>query len=129
MIMTKEKDRMKEVWDRMRQEQVALMEARDGLAKLTAKGTTDLWRLKTRMGEQLKDYEKKIAEAAATDNQNRERWEMAARERSKLSSSERSNKQPNNEEPKSPWEQGHAGDVRRQSRGTTTHGTAPRPQL
>ena len=92
MIMTKEKDRMKEVWDRMRQEQVALMEARDGLAKLTAKGTTDLWRLKTRMGEQRKDYEKKIAEAAATDNQNRERWEMAARERSELSNSERSNK-------------------------------------
>ena len=67
-MMTRERERMKEVWERMRKEHAALMEARDGLAKLTAKGTTDLWRLKTRMADQLKDYEKRISAAASEDN-------------------------------------------------------------
>ena len=79
-MMTRERERMKEVWERMRKEQAALMEARDGLAKLTAKGKTDLWRLKTRMSDQLKDYEKRIAAAASEDNQSRETREKAARE-------------------------------------------------
>ena len=63
---------MKEVWERLRKEQTALMEARDALSKLLSKGTTDIWRLKTKMSDQLKGYEKKIATAATEDNQTRE---------------------------------------------------------
>ena len=79
-MMTRERERMKEVWERMRKEQAALMEARDGMANLTAKGTTELWRLKIRMSDQLKDYEKRIAAAASEDNQSRETREKAASE-------------------------------------------------
>ena len=90
-MMTRERERMKEVWDRMRKEQAALMEARDGMAKLTAKGITELWRLKTRMSDQLKDYEKRIATAASEDNQSRETRKKAARVQAR--SSTRPNKE------------------------------------
>ena len=66
------------------------MEARDGLAKLMSKGTTDLWRLKTRMADQLKDYEKRIAAAASEDNQIRETREKAAKEQEETLNLERS---------------------------------------
>ena len=49
------------------------------MIKLTAKGTTELWRLKTCMADQLKDYEKKICAANNEDAQSRERREKTAR--------------------------------------------------
>ena len=41
-MMDLERERMKEVWCRMGKEQAALLDARDGMLKLTAKGTTEL---------------------------------------------------------------------------------------
>ena len=81
----------------MRKEQAALMEARDGMVKLTAKGTSELWRLKTRMSDQLKDYEKRIAAAASEDNQSRETREKVAREQALSNNTERSGTHPNKE--------------------------------
>ena len=77
--MELERERMKEVWCRMGKEQAALLDARDGMLKLTAKGTTELWRLKARMEGQLKDFEKRICAANSEDTQSRERREEAAR--------------------------------------------------
>ena len=62
--MERERERMKEVWERLKKEQTALTEAKDGLSKLMTKGTTDIWRMKSRMAEQLREYEGKIAAAA-----------------------------------------------------------------
>ena len=78
-MMDLERERMKEVWCRMGKEQSALMEARDGIIKLTAKGTTELWRLKTCMADQLKGYKKRICTANNEDTKSRERREEAAR--------------------------------------------------
>ena len=78
-MMATERERMKEVWCRMGKEQAALLEARDGMLKLTAKGTTELWRLKTCMADQVKDFEKRICAANSEDTLSRERREEAAR--------------------------------------------------
>jgi len=75
----REQSRMREVWMRMSQEQTALKEARGNLVSLTEKGTTEMWRLRTRMTENLKVYERKIAEAAGKDNKKREKWEEEAK--------------------------------------------------
>ena len=55
-----ERERMREVWCRMEKEQKALLDTRDGMTKLMAKGTTELWRLKQRMECLLKGFENKI---------------------------------------------------------------------
>ena len=89
-MMVKERERMKEVWERLRKEQTALMEARDGLSKLMTKGTTDIWRMKNKMAEQLKDYEKRIAAAAKEDDQIREARERKTKEREEAMKVERS---------------------------------------
>ena len=45
-MMNLERERMTEVWTRMEKEQKALLDTRDGMTKLMAKGTTELWHLK-----------------------------------------------------------------------------------
>ena len=67
--MERERVRMKEVWERLRKEQTALKEVREGFSKIMSKGTTNIWRMKANMAEQLKGYERKIAAAATEDNQ------------------------------------------------------------
>ena len=89
--MEKERERMKEVWERLRKEQTALMEARDGLSKLMTKGTTDIWRMKNKMAEQLKEYEKRIAAAATEDDQVREARERKTKEQEQAMKGERPN--------------------------------------
>ena len=54
------------------------------------KGTTDIWRMKNKMAEQLKDYEKRIAAAATEDNQVREARERKTKEREEAMKVERS---------------------------------------
>ena len=81
---------MKEVWERLRKEQTALIEAREGLSRLLSKGTTDIWRMKANMADQLKNYEKKIAAAATKDNKFREARETAAKEQEEALNMERS---------------------------------------
>ena len=89
-MMEKERERMKEVWERLQKEQTALMEARDGLSKLMTKGTTDIWRMKSKMAEQLKDYERRIAAAATEDDQSRKARERKTEEREEAMKLERS---------------------------------------
>ena len=89
-MMIDERERVKEVWERLRREQSALLEAREDLSKLLTKGTTDIWRMKSKMTEQLKTYEKRIAEAAMEDNQIRETRERKAKEREEARKMERS---------------------------------------
>ena len=88
-LMEKERERMKEVWERLRKEQTALMEARDGLSKLLTKGTTDIWRMKSKMSEQLKEYERRIAAAATEDDQVREARERKTKEQEQAMKGER----------------------------------------
>ena len=59
-----ERERMKEVWCRMEKEQTVLLDTWDGMLKLAAKGTTDLWRLKQRLECLMKGFENKICEGA-----------------------------------------------------------------
>ena len=66
------------------------MEARDGLSRLLTKGTTDIWRMKNKITEQLKDYEKRIAAAATEDNQIREARERKTKEQEETTNVERS---------------------------------------
>jgi hypothetical protein len=80
---------MKEVWERLRKEQTALKEVKEGFSKLMARGTTDIWRMKANMAEQLKGYERKIAAAATEDNQTREARERATKEQEETLSRER----------------------------------------
>ena len=89
-MMEKERERMKEDWERLRKEQTALMEARDGLLKLMTKGTTNIWRMKSKMAEQLKDYERRIAAAATEDDQSRKARERKTKEREEAMKMERS---------------------------------------
>ena len=86
----RERERMKEVWERLKKEQTALMEARDGLSKLMTKGTTDIWRMKSKMAEQLREYEGRIASAAAENDQSRKVRERKAKEREEVMKTERS---------------------------------------
>ena len=69
--MERERERMKEVWERLKKEQKALTEVKEEMSKLMARGTTDIWRLKSRMAEQLREYEGNIVAAAAEDDQSR----------------------------------------------------------
>ena len=79
-----ERDRMSEVWDRLKKEQKALQEVKEEMSKLVARGTTDMWRLKSRMLEQLREYEGKIAAAAAEDDQSRKARERMAKEKEEV---------------------------------------------
>ena len=88
--MERDRERMKEVWERLRKEQTVLKEVREGFSKLMSKRTTDIWRMKANMGEQLKGYERKIAAAATEDNQTREARERATKEQEEALSRERS---------------------------------------
>ena len=56
-MMNMERVRMREVWTRMEKEQRALLDTKDGMTKLMAKGTSDLWRLKQRMECLMKGFE------------------------------------------------------------------------
>ena len=56
-MMNIERVRMREVWTRMEKEQRALLDTKDGMTKLVAKGTLDLWRLKQRMECLFKGFE------------------------------------------------------------------------
>ena len=87
--MERDRERMKEVWERLRKEQTVLKEVREGFSKLMSKRTTDIWRMKANMGEQLKGYERKIAAAATEDNQTREARERATKEQEETLSRER----------------------------------------
>ena len=60
------------------------------MSKLVTRGTTDMWRLKSRMSEQLREYEGKIAAAAAEDDQSRRARERMAKEREEVMETERS---------------------------------------
>ena len=88
-LMEKERERMKEVWERLRKEQTALLEAREKLSKLMTKGTTDIWRMKNAMAEQLKEYERMIAAAATEDDQAREARERMTKEQEQAMKGER----------------------------------------
>ena len=81
---------MSEVWDRLKKEQKALKEVKEEMSKLVARGTTDMWRLKTRMSEQMREYEGKIAAAAAEDDQSRKARERVAKEKEEAMEAERS---------------------------------------
>ena len=89
-VLERERERMKEVWERLKKEQTALMEARDGLSKLMTKGTTDIWRMKSKMAEQLREYEGRIAAADMEDDQSRKAREWMAKEREEVMEAERS---------------------------------------
>jgi hypothetical protein len=67
-VLERERERMKEVWERLKKEQTALMEARDGLSKLMTKGTTDIWRMKSKRAEQLREFKGRRAAAATEDD-------------------------------------------------------------
>ena len=73
----------------MEEQPESLMEARDGLSKLMTKGTTDIWRMKSKMAEQLREYEGRIAAAAAEDDQSRKVRERKAKEREEVMETER----------------------------------------
>ena len=70
--MDLERERMKEFWCRMKKGQTPLLDTRDGMLKLAAKGTTELWRLK-------KGFENKICEARSEETRSRDRLEEVAR--------------------------------------------------
>ena len=78
-MMDLERKRMKEVWCRMEKEQTALLDTQDGMLKLAAKGTTDLWRLKQRLECLMKGFENKICEARSEETRSRDRLEEVAR--------------------------------------------------
>ena len=59
-IMNMDRVRMREVGTRMEREQRALLDTKDGMTKLMAKGTSDLWRLKQRMECLLKGFKTKF---------------------------------------------------------------------
>ena len=88
-LMEKERARMKEVWERLRKKQTALLEAREKLSKLMTKGTTDIWKIKNAMAEQLKEYERMIAAAATEDDQAREARERMIKEQEQAMKGER----------------------------------------
>ena len=71
---------MKEFWCRMKKGQTALLDTRDGMLKLAAKGTTELWRLK-------KGFENKICEARSEETRSRDRLEEVARRGHRLTAS------------------------------------------
>ena len=77
--MDLERERMKEVWCRMEKEQTALLDTRDGMLKLAAKGTTELWRLKQRMECLMKGFENKICQACSEETRSRDRPGEVAR--------------------------------------------------
>ena len=56
-MMNMERFRIREVRIRMAKQQRALLNTKDGMTKLMAKGTSDLWRLKQRMECLLKGFE------------------------------------------------------------------------
>jgi hypothetical protein len=89
-VFERERERMKEVWERLKKEQKALTKVKEEMSKLMARGTTNIWRLKSRMSEQLREYKGKIAAAAAEDHQSREARERMAKEREKVMEAERS---------------------------------------
>ena len=70
--MDLERERMKEFWCRMKKGQTALLDTLDGMLKLAAKGTIELWRLK-------KGFENKICEARSKETRSRDRLEEVAR--------------------------------------------------
>ena len=74
-----EREWMKEVWCRMEKEQTALLDTWDGMLKLAAKGTTDLWRLKQRLECLMKGFENKICQACSEETRSRDRREEVAR--------------------------------------------------
>ena len=78
-MMDLERERMKEFWCRMKKGQTALLDTRDGMLKLAAKGTTKLWRLKQRLECLMKGFENKICEARSWETRSRDRLEEVAR--------------------------------------------------
>ena len=66
-MMATERERMKEVWCRMGKEQAALMEARDGMVKLTAKGTTELGARSEEMARRRPSINREHAESPDTE--------------------------------------------------------------
>ena len=71
-MMDLERERMKEFWCRMKKGQTPLLDTRDRMLKLAAKGTTELWHLK-------KGFENKICEACSEETRSRDRLEEVAR--------------------------------------------------
>ena len=78
-MMNMERERKREVWTRMEKEQKALLDTRDGMTKLMAKGTTELWRLKQRMECLLKGFENNKCDACGEENKSRAKREEEAR--------------------------------------------------
>ena len=101
-MMNLERERMREVWCRMEKEQKALLDTRDGMTKLMAKGTTELWRLKQRMECLLKGFENKICDACGEENKSRAKREEAARSRERSEEAARRRPLANREDPRSP---------------------------
>ena len=101
-MMNLERERMKEVWTRMEKEQKALLDTRDGMTKLMAKGTTELWRLKQRMECLRKGFENKICDACGEENKSRAKREEAARSRERSEEAARRRPSANREDPRSP---------------------------
>ena len=101
-MMNLERERMREVWCRMEKEQKALLDTRDGMTKLMAKGTTELWRLKQRMDCLLKGFKNKICKACGEENKSREKREEAAKNRARSEEAARRRPLSNREDPTSP---------------------------
>ena len=78
-MMDLERERMKEFWCRMKKGQTPLLDTREGMLKLAAKGTTELWRLKERLECLMKGFENKICEVRSGETRSRDRLEEVAR--------------------------------------------------
>ena len=70
---------MKDFWCRMKKAQTPLLDTRDRMIKLVAKGTTELWRLKQRLEGLMKGFQNKICEARSEKTRSRDRLEEVAR--------------------------------------------------
>ena len=122
---------MREVWTRMESEQKALLDTRDGMTKLMAKGTTELWRLKQRMECLLKGFEKKIYDACGEENKSRAKHEEEARSRDRSKEAARRRPLANREDPRSPNVERagrHSREARRQLWGVQGAGHQDVPQ-
>ena len=86
----------------MEKEQKDLLDTRDGMTKLMAKGTTELWHLKQRMECLLKGFENKICDACGEENKSRAKREEAARSRERSEEAARRRPSANREDPRSP---------------------------
>ena len=86
----------------MEKDQEALLNTRDGMTKLMAKGTTELWRLKQRMECLLKGFENKICAACGEENKSRAKREEEARSRDRSEEAARRRPLANREDPRSP---------------------------